>query len=124
VNLSAKDLGIAKAVLRGELEQLFVRHAAPQEIRKARGELEIGEGSGRLDAEQEARRNENGFDSELHTLIDGLGLLHKAHQAVDFVASHWTSIRPASQIGKIGAGAGERMVAGGVTTAEDAAVAF
>ena len=51
-------------------------------------------------------------------------MLNEAQKAVDFAASHWTSIRAACKIGKIGAGAGERMVAGGVTTAEDAAVAF
>ncbi len=45
VDLRVENFGIAEAVLRGELEELVVGQAAPQEIREARGELEIVEAS-------------------------------------------------------------------------------
>src|SRR5271169_198068 len=94
-----------------ELEELLVGHAAPQEIGKTRGKLEVVEIVG-FDTEEEARRNENGFERQLHSLIDGLGLLNEGHQTGDFIVRHWPAVSAARQIGEISVGAGERVMAG------------
>jgi len=62
VDLGAEHFGIAQAMLGGECEQLVIGHAAPQEIREARGELEIVQAGFGLDAEQELGRDQDGFD--------------------------------------------------------------
>ena len=73
MDLRVEHFGIAQAMLAGELEELVIGQAAPQEIGEARGELEIVEMAGGLDAEEETGRNQDGFEGELHSLIDGVG---------------------------------------------------
>ena len=124
VDLRVENFGIAEAVLLRELEELVIGQAAPQEIGEARGELEIVEMAGGFDAEEEARRDQNGFDGELHALVDGVGLFDEVHQAIDFFVRDWPAVSTAGEIGEVGAGAGERVMAGRVTAAEDAPIAF
>lgn len=57
-------------------------------------------------------------------MIDGLRLLNEVHEAIDFVVRHRSAIGAAREMGKIGTGAGERMMAGRVTATEDAEVTF
>ena len=109
------------------MEELFVGHAAPQEIGEARGEFEVVEAAGGLDAEEEARRDEDGFERELHALIDGVALpllLYERHEFVDFVVGDGASISAAGEVGEIGAGAGEGVMAGCVAAAENAGGSF
>ncbi len=124
VDLRAEHFGIAETVLPGELEKIIVGQAAPQEIGEARGELEIVEMAGWLDAEEEARGNQDGFDGELHSFIDGVGHFDEVHEAVDFFIRNGPTICAAGEAGEIGAGASESVMAGRVTAAENAGVGF
>ena len=51
-------------------------------------------------------------------------LFDEVHEAIDFIVRNWPPISPAREIGEIGAGAGERVMAGRVTATKNAAVAF
>ena len=84
--------------------------------------------AGGLDAEQKSRRHEDGFERELHALIDGIALLlrclDEADEAVEFVIGYGPTIGPAREIGEIGASAGQCVMAGCVAAAKNAGVAF
>ena len=51
-------------------------------------------------------------------------IFDEVHEAVDFFIRHGPAIGPAGEIGEIGAGAGESVMAGRVSAAENAGVAF
>jgi hypothetical protein len=106
MDLATQDFGIAEAMGERELEQLIVGHAAPEEIREARGELEIVEVAGGLDAKEETRRDEDGFEGELDALVNGIALLagglNEMEEAIEFVVGNRPAVSPAREIGEIG----------------------
>ena len=70
--------------LRGEVEQLVVGHAAPEEVREPRGQLEVVDRqpagavrprSVELDPEEELRRDQHRLDGELDAPLEAVAVL-------------------------------------------------
>ena len=128
MDLGAQNFGGAQAMIARELEQLVVGQAAPEEIGKARGELEVVKVASWLNAEQEAGRNEDGFEGELHAMVEGIAVLprglDKTDEPVEFVVGDRPAVGPARQVREIRANAGQGVMPGRVAAAKNSGVAF
>ena len=81
-HLPGEGLGVAQAARLRQVEQLVVRDALPQEERQPRGQLQVAQrvdaarpraGRGPLDAQQEARHREQGFEGALDARLEVAG---------------------------------------------------
>src|SRR5690606_24982961 len=108
-DLRLEHLPIVKLAARGDVEQLVVGNAAPQEEREPRRELEVAHSVGGprghvgrivLETEEELRAREQTLERDLNTALEsalGASPFVEQQQALEILFRVGTAVRPARE---------------------------
>ena len=111
-DLPFEHLGLAQLAALGQVEQLVVRDAAPEEERQAGGELDVGDAVGRvrrdagrvrLDAEEELRVHQHRAQGHLDPRVEvpsGAGLPVQLHRLLEVRVGDRPPVGPAHERGE------------------------